>query len=112
MPDGSTNLRALLYEKARRDRKRAAERSLYDFIQLMWPIVEPENEFVGGWVLEGWCQHLEAVTDGRISRVLGNVPPGTTKSLTTDVFWPAWEWGPRNLPHLRYLCTAYGSHLT
>jgi hypothetical protein len=41
-----------------------AERSLYAFIRMMWPIVEPETPFVGGWVLEGWCEHLEAVSGG------------------------------------------------
>ena len=31
----------------------------------------------------------------------------TMKSLLTNVFWPAWEWGPRNMPHLRYVCAAH-----
>ena len=30
----------------------------------------------------------------------------------TDVFWPAWEWGPRNMPWLRYVCSSYSNHLT
>lgn len=34
------------------------------------------------------------------------------KSLTTNVFWPAWEWGPRNMPHLRYVAAAYAEQLT
>jgi hypothetical protein len=25
------------------------------------------------------------------------------KSLLVDVFWPASEWGPCNMPHLRYI---------
>lgn len=43
-----------------------AEERLYDFIRVMWPIIEPETPFVGGWVLEGWCEHLEAITRGEI----------------------------------------------
>jgi predicted phage terminase large subunit-like protein len=31
----------------------------------------------------------------------------TMKSLITNVFWPAWEWGPCNMPHLRYVCAAH-----
>lgn len=89
-----------------------AERSLYDFIRIMWPIVEPNRAFVGGWVLEGWCEHLEAVTRGEIQRLLGNVPPGCSKSLSTSVLWPAWEHGPKRMPSMRYMCAAYGSHLT
>jgi hypothetical protein len=33
------------------------------------------------------------------------------KSLLTNVFWPAWEWGPRNMPHLRYVCASHGLDL-
>ncbi len=28
-------------------------------------------------------------------------------SLLVNVFWPAWEWGPRNKPHMKYLCAAH-----
>jgi hypothetical protein len=31
---------------------------------------------------------------GLSNRLLANVPPG--KSLLVNVFWPAWEWGPRS----------------
>jgi hypothetical protein len=34
------------------------------------------------------------VTEGRINRLLINVPPGSSKSLIVSVMWPAWEWGP------------------
>jgi len=29
------------------------------------------------------------------------------KSLIVNVFWPAWEWGPKNMAHLRYVCAAH-----
>jgi hypothetical protein len=56
--------------------------------------------------------HLEAVTFGEINRLLINVPPGFMKSLLVNVFWPAWEWGPMGLAHLRYVSFSYGAHLT
>lgn len=99
-------------ELRQREQKAAAEASLLAFVELMWPAVEPETPFVSGWVLEAICEHLEAVTNGHLTRLLMNVPPGSTKSLVTSVFWPAWEWGPRSRPHLRYLCCAYAAHLT
>lgn len=34
------------------------------------------------------------------------------KSLLTDVFWPAWEWGPMNMGHMRYVAFSYAAHLT
>lgn len=88
------------------------EASLLDFAEYVWPVVEPAIPFVKGWAIEAIADHLQAVTDGYIRRLLINVPPGFTKSLMTDVFWPAWEWGPRNRPWLRYMCAAYSNHLT
>jgi hypothetical protein len=34
------------------------------------------------------------------------------KSLMLNVFWPAWEWGPMNMPYLRHLAFAYAQDLT
>lgn len=85
---------------------------LLNFIREMWPLVEPKRKFVEGWVLSAICEHLEAVTLGYVNRLLINVPPGSTKSLATDVFWPAWEWGPMEMPSMRYMCASYSAHLT
>ena len=74
-----------------------AERKLRRFVELVWNVLEPNRPFVSGWAVEAICEHLEAVTAGQIRRLLINVPPGFMKSLSTDVFWPAWEWGPKNL---------------
>jgi len=92
--------------------KDRCEASLIDFVELMWPIVEREQPFVRTWVQEAICLHLEAVTDGRITNLLGNVPPGSTKSYIVNVFWPAWEWGPKNRPDLRYMSWSYSPDLT
>lgn len=92
-------------------RKRCSE-SLIAFIEEFWTIVEPDRPFVRGWALEAICQHLEAVTRGEITRLLMNVPPGFMKSLATDVFWPAWEMGPKGKASMRYLAFSYSSELT
>lgn len=89
-----------------------AESSLAEFVKLMWHVVEPTTPLLWGAALDAICEHLEAVTDGRINRLLINVPPGFAKSLMTDVFWPAWEWGPKNLPSMRYIAFSYSSMLT
>jgi len=89
-----------------------AERSLRRFLQLAWPIVEPARPFVPGWHVDAICEHLEAVTRGEITRLLINIPPGCMKSLLTNVFWPAWEWGPRGMPGKRFLSFSYSVELT
>lgn len=56
-----------------------------------------------GWHIDAICAHLEAVSNGDVTRLLINVPPGTMKSLLVSVFWPAWEWGPFGRPDYRYM---------
>lgn len=89
-----------------------AEHSLIDFIRIFWSVLEPGRQFVDGWAVHAICEHLEAVSAGQIRRLLINVPPGCMKSLTTNVFWPAWEWGPRGTPSLRYVSASYSQDLT
>jgi predicted phage terminase large subunit-like protein len=82
-------------------------RSLAEFAKRAWHVLEPSAELKWGWALDAICLHLEAVTDGRINRLLMNVPPGCMKSLLTGVIWPAWEWGPKDMPEMRYVGTAH-----
>jgi hypothetical protein len=93
------------------DRADAAE-DLLDFVRLTWRAIEATRPLVEGWVLGAMCEHLTAVSDGEIPRLLINAPPGFMKSLLVDVLWPAWEWGPRNRPEMRYLCCSYSEELT
>lgn len=90
----------------------AQEQSLIDFVRWNWATLEPDRPLVEGWALDAICEHLEAVTNGEIPRLLINVPPGFMKSLLVNVFHPAWEWGPRNLPGMRYVNFSYSSSLT
>lgn len=94
-------------------RREKSERRLIDFVRLMWHALEPESRrFVEGWHIGAICEHLEAVTDGEITKLLMNVPPGSMKSMLTDVFWPLWEWGPCNMPATRYFTASYSQKLT
>ena len=94
--------------------KQDCEESLAEFIKQSWHTIEPGAEYVHAWHIDFICEHLEAITDGielpdgsPYNRLLINIPPGTMKSLIVNVFWPAWEWGPKNMPHLRYVCAAH-----
>jgi predicted phage terminase large subunit-like protein len=93
--------------------KRLCEESLAEFVKRSWHAVEPLQPYKHGWHIDFICEHLEAITAGEIvdgepyNRLLINVPPGTMKSLLVNVFWPAWEWGPKNMPGLRYVCASH-----
>jgi len=88
---------------------REACKSFSEFIRRAWHVVEPSNPYVHGWHIDALCDHLVAVSNGDILRLLINVPPGTAKSLIVSVLWPAWEWGPGGKPTLRYLSTSYSA---
>lgn len=86
-------------------------RSLEAYVKAGWSQVEPETPYHDNWHIGAICYHLEAVTSGEIRNLLINVPPGFMKSLLVSVFWPTWEWGPKRLAHLRYLCASNGREL-
>lgn len=83
------------------------ERSLLEFIKSAWHNLHPGEPFISGWAIETLCAHLEAVSRGEIDRLLINVPPGFAKSMTVNVFWPAWEWGPQGKDHYKYISASY-----
>jgi predicted phage terminase large subunit-like protein len=84
---------------------------LLRFVRYFWKVLEPKAPLVEGKALEAICLHLEAVTDGRITHLLINVPPGFMKSLLVNVFWPAWEWSCKD-SSLRYVTFSYAASLT
>ena len=73
--------------------RRESKTSLYAFTKYCWSVIEPETEFVDGWHIGAICEHLEAVTDFRITRLNINIPPRHMKSILCCVMWPAWVWG-------------------
>jgi len=96
-------------ERVRNDAEkiRARCKSFAGFVREAWHVIEPNTPLVWNWHLDAICSHLEAVTDGRINRLLINVPPGSSKSLIVSVLFQAWEWGPKGLRAMRYLATAF-----
>lgn len=83
--------------------REACYRSLSTFTQRAWPVLEPSQPYVHGWHMDAISEHLEAITAGQITRLLINIPPGTMKSMSCCVFWPAWEWGPKGMPSMRFI---------
>ena len=105
------SLKAEISKRANR-KLQAKAGGLIEFVRYFWSVLEPETKLVEGWLLYAICEHLEAVTFGKITRLLINVPPGSMKSLMVNVFWPAWEWGPMDMPSMRYVSFSYSSGLT
>lgn len=104
-----TDALARMYDAVQEE---TARRGLVGFARVMWHILEPRSRvFREPWALGAVCEHLEAVTRGEITRLLMTVPPGMTKSMSTRVFWPAWEWGPLHMPATRTVGASYHANL-
>jgi predicted phage terminase large subunit-like protein len=97
--------------------KQACEMSLAEFVKRAWKHIEPGQLYFHNWHIDFICAHLEAiereevVDDEIYNRLLINVPPGMMKSMLVSVFFPAWLWGPKNKPHLRFLCASHNIDL-
>jgi predicted phage terminase large subunit-like protein len=98
--------------------RRLCRESLSYFIEACWPIIEPAMPYSPNWHIDFICKHLEAITDevqfedgSYYNRLLVNIPPGCMKSLLVNCFWPLWEWGPKGMPHMRYICVSHSQDL-
>ena len=89
-------------------------RSLFKFIETMWPEVSAEK-FIPNWHIPFLCEQLEQVArqvaDGRPREhdVIINIPPGTTKTITCSIMFPIWCW--TKWPHFRFICASYHKDL-
>jgi hypothetical protein len=70
------------------------EASLIDFVEAAWASIDA-SEFKSCRAIDALCEHLQAVTDGQIKKILVNFPPRCAKTLVTSVCWPAWTWSRR-----------------
>jgi phage terminase large subunit-like protein len=80
-------------EKRRRERRRDADdikRSFRRFWDHFWPLIEPTREQLPSVAVEGVTAALQAVADGRIKRLVVEMPPGVGKSKMGPVAFPAW----------------------
>ena len=83
-------------------------KSFAGFVKEAWPVLEPNTPLKWSWHMQAMCDHIEAISAGRLHpRLIINVPPGSSKSLIVSVLWQAWEWGPRALPSNRFLTSSF-----
>ena len=90
-------------------------RSLYHFLQYFWPVVTTAP-FRPNWHIEYICGELERVARRvaarlpRINDLIINVPPGSTKTITCSIMFPAWCWS--QWYWMRFITASYTSVLS
>lgn len=63
------------------------------FTQKAFGIIEPGVLIEWSWHLDCISEHLQAVHDGEIPKIIINQPPRTLKSVQVAQIFPAWEMG-------------------
>jgi predicted phage terminase large subunit-like protein len=84
-------------------------KSLRHFFTDAWKVIEPATPFLPNWHADAIAEHLQAVEDGQISKLLINVPFRTAKSSFVSVMWPAKTWTAK--PTLRWLTGSFALKL-
>jgi len=67
------------------------EESLYEFYKAAWKFIDP-SPWRDSWAIDAMCEHLQAIVDGHITRLIINCPPRIGKSSLSSVAFPAWAW--------------------
>ena len=91
------------------------EDSLYMFLRSAWKYVD-SSPWTDGWPIEAVAEHLQAVVDGDIKRLIINIPPRCGKSTITSVAFPAWTWAQSDRsatsgPGVQFLMASYANQL-
>ena len=92
------------------------EDSLYEFLHHAWRYIDP-SDFTQGWPIQAIAEHLQAVVDGDIRRLIINIPPRMGKSTITSVAFPAWTWAQPSSsktsgPGVQFLHASYAQQLS
>lgn len=92
------------------------EDSLYLFLRNAWRYMD-SSPWRDGWPIEAVAEHLQAVVDGDIKRLIINIPPRMGKSSITSVALPAWTWAqsersPTSGPGVQFLHASYANQLS
>ncbi len=81
----------------------------YSFISKSVETVHPGSIFTTNWHIELIAHYLEQCAEGKIRRLIINMPPRYLKSLCVSVAWPAWMLGKDSTR--RILVASYARHL-
>ena len=80
------------------------------FSQRCFRQLDPQTNFLNNWHIEVLAAKLEACRQGRIRRLIINIPPRHLKSHCASIAFPAWCLGHN--PTAQILCVSYAQDLS
>jgi hypothetical protein len=78
--------------------------SFKDFVISAWPYMDA-TPYIDNWHIDALCDHLQALYEGDIKRLIINIPPRCSKTLIGCIALPAWIWSKE--PQHKFI---YGSN--
>jgi predicted phage terminase large subunit-like protein len=85
------------------------KKDLMSFIHRCFSELNPETRFLPNWHIELIAAKLEQVAQGKIRRLIINLPPRNLKSIAASVGFPAWFLGHNPSAHI--IAASYGQDL-
>lgn len=79
------------------------------FTHKSFTLIEPNTPFESNWHIDAIAEHLQAVWDNEIRRLIINMPPRSLKTHTTSVAFPAWGMGKD--PTVQFMLTSFKGSL-
>ena len=79
------------------------------FLQHAFATIYPGKEFMGSWHIDAIVHCLEQGFEGKMPRLIINLPPRHLKSFIVSVAWPAFVMGLD--PSAKIICVSYADHL-
>ncbi len=79
------------------------------FVTHFWDQVSSDR-FVSGYHIQALCEHLQAVAEGKIKKLMINLAIRHSKSIICSVLFPVWMWVRR--PETRIITASYSKSLT
>jgi predicted phage terminase large subunit-like protein len=64
--------------------------NLKSFVIKTFQTLNPNIKFEDNWHLDLIIQYLNAICEGRVKRLIINIPPRSLKSTIVSIAWPAW----------------------
>ncbi|MDB2414689.1 phage terminase large subunit [Rickettsiales bacterium] len=80
------------------------------FIERSFMHVDPASKFSSNWHIDLIADRLTKAYNGKIKRLIINIPPRYLKSICVSVAWPAWILG--NKPSARIMTASYSQLLS
>ena len=85
------------------EKQKASQDNYMDFVKMIWP------SFIEGRHHNTYADKLQQVADGKIKRLIVNMPPRHTKSEFASYLFPSWLMGKR--PDLKIIQATHTAEL-